>query len=99
MNVEAAAPIKGRGPKRVRGSAAGNVGELEHDVAPEKCGVACALSKPTEQKQSHWTVPAPALLSPPNATERQSPPTELTVAGGSWRRVSATPIFGGSSPL
>src|SRR6516164_3834612 len=73
MNVEAAAPIKVRGPKRVRGSAAGNVGELEHDVAPEKCGVACALSKPTEQKKSHWTVPAPALLSPPNATERQSP--------------------------
>ena len=33
MNVEAAALIKGvRGPKRVRGSAAGNVGELEHDV-------------------------------------------------------------------
>ena len=73
MNVEAAAPIKGRGPKRVRGSAAGNVGELEHDVAPEKCGVACAFSKPTEQKKSHWTVPAPALLSPPNATERQGP--------------------------
>src|SRR6516162_1171580 len=32
-------------------------------------------------------------LSPPNATERQSPPTELTVAGGPWRRVSANPIF------
>ena len=69
------------------------------DQAPEKCGVACALSKPTEQKKSHWTVPAPALLSPPNATERQSPPTELTVARGPWRRVSANPIFGGSSPL
>ena len=100
MNVEAAALIKGvRGPKRVRGSVAGNVGELEHDVAPEKCGVAGAFSKPTEQKKSHWTVPAPALLSPPNATEHQSPPTELTVAGGPWRRVSANPIFGGSSPL
>src|SRR6516162_3031013 len=82
-----------RGPNRVRGSAAWNVGELEHDVAPEKCGVACALSKPTEQKKSHWTVPAPALLSPPNATERQSPPTELTVAGGPWRRSQCKPNF------
>src|SRR6516164_496612 len=99
MNVEAAAPIKGARAEEGQGSAAGNVGELEHDVAPEKCGVACAFSKPTEQKKSHWTVPAPALLSPPNATERQSPPTELTVAGGPWRSVSANPIFGGSSPL
>src|SRR6516165_7131494 len=74
MNVEAAALIKGvRGPKRVRGSAAGNVGELEHDVAPEKCGVACALSKPTEQKKSHWTVPAPALLSPPMQPSAKAP--------------------------
>src|SRR6516164_6424065 len=73
MNVEAAAPIKGARAEEGQGSAAGNVGELEHDVAPEKCGVACAFSKPTEQKKSHWTVPAPALLSPPNATEHQSP--------------------------
>src|SRR6516162_8491223 len=62
-----------RGPKRVRGSAAGNVVELEHDVAPEKCGVACALSKPTEQKKSHWTVPAPALLSPPMQPSAKAP--------------------------
>src|SRR5215475_12415541 len=26
--------------------------------------VACAFSNPAEQKKSHWTVPAPALLSP-----------------------------------
>src|SRR5262249_29430145 len=61
MNIEAAVSIQGvRGPKMVRGSAAGNVGELEHHVAPEKS----AFSNPAEQKKSHWTVPAPALRSP-----------------------------------
>src|SRR5262249_35829578 len=43
--------------------------------------VACAFSNPAEQKKSHWTVPAPALPIFPDATERQSAPTELTVAG------------------
>src|SRR5215831_14861017 len=65
MNIEAAVSIQGvRGPKMVRGSAAGNVGELEHHVAPEKKRIACAFSNPAEQKKSHWTVPAPALRSP-----------------------------------
>src|SRR5262245_1058411 len=43
--------------------------------------VAGAFSNPAEQKKSHWTVPAPALPISPDATERQSAPTELTVAG------------------
>src|SRR5215471_776107 len=61
MNIEAAVSIQAvRGPKMVRGSAAGNVGELEHHVER----VACAFSNPAGQKKSHWTVPAPALLSP-----------------------------------
>src|SRR6516225_7435970 len=99
MNVEAAAPIRVRGPKRVRGSAAGNVGELEHDVAPEKCGVAARC--PNQPSRKNRTGPCPLRRSylPPMQPERQSPPTELTVAGGPWRRVSANPIFGGSSPL
>src|SRR5262245_31191429 len=54
--------------------------------------VACAFSNPAEQKKSHWTVPAPALLSPlmqPSAKAPQqsspSPGTESSNPARSGR--------------
>src|SRR5262245_39650979 len=72
MNIEAAVSIQGvRGPKMVGGSAAGNVGELEHHVAPEKS--ASPARSRTPQKKSHWTEPAPAILSPPMQPSVKAP--------------------------
>jgi hypothetical protein len=52
--------------------------------------VACAFSNPAEQKKSHWTGPHRRSY-PPDATERQSAPTELTVAGGPRVRILLAP--------
>src|ERR1700757_3041594 len=37
MNIASRSPIQGVWAEDGQGSAAGNVGKLEHDVAPEKC--------------------------------------------------------------
>src|SRR5262244_1809405 len=45
--------------------------------------VACAFSNPAEQKKSHWTVPAPALLSPlmqPSVNRRRGPKVRILLA-------------------
>src|SRR5215831_13651319 len=81
MNIEAAVSIQGvRGPKMVRGSAAGNVGELEHHVAPEKARRLRVLESRRAEEIALDSARSGAPISP-DATERQSAPTELTVAG------------------
>src|SRR6516165_2124675 len=93
MNVEAAAPIKGRGPKRVRGPAAGNVGELEHDVAPEKCGVACALSKPTEQKKIALDRARSGAPISPQCNRAPKPPNRAHRRRGTLAKSQCKPNF------
>jgi len=43
------------------------------------------------QKKSHWTVPAPALLSSPMQPSAKAPQQSLTVAGGQGVRILAAP--------
>src|SRR5215471_13381191 len=65
MNIEAAVSIQAvRGPKMVRGSAAGNVGELEHHVAPEKSASPARSRIPPSRRNRTGQCPLPALLSP-----------------------------------
>src|SRR5215472_17702478 len=91
MNIEAAVSIQAvRGPKMVRGSAAGNVGELEHHVAPEKCASPARSRIPPSRRNRTGQCPLRAPISP-DATERQSAPTELTVAGGPKVRILLAP--------
>src|SRR5262249_4281027 len=56
-------------PRGAGGEDGGGVGCWERWRVGTSCcagkkRVACAFSNPAEQKKSHWTVPAPALLSP-----------------------------------
>src|SRR5215813_3078695 len=82
MNIEAAVSIQAvRGPKMVRGSAAGNVGELEHHVAPEKNARRLRVLESRRAEEIALDSARSGAPISPDATERQSAPTELTVAG------------------
>ena len=80
MNEEAAIRAKGCGPKMVSGSAARNVGKLEHDVAPENARRLRVLEPRRAEEIALDRARSGALIFP-DATERQSASTELTVAG------------------
>src|SRR5215470_12596906 len=64
---------------------------LKHDLALEKYASPARSRTPPMQKKSHWTVPAPALLSSPMQPSAKAPQQSLTVAGGPGVRILAAP--------
>src|SRR5262245_45708226 len=81
MNIEAAVSIQGvRGPKMVRGSAAGNVASWNIMLRRKKARRLRVLESRRAEEIALDSARSGAPISP-DATERQSAPTELTVAG------------------
>src|SRR5215813_6758042 len=70
MNIEAAVRFKRCAGRRWSG---GRLVGLKHDLALEKYASPARSRTPPMQKKSHWTVPAPALLSSPMQPSAKAP--------------------------
>jgi hypothetical protein len=87
---EAAIRAKGCGPKMVRGSAAGNVGKLDQ-MLRRKNARRLRVLEPRRAEEIALDRARSGALIFPDATERQSASTELTVAGGRRGTESSNP--------